>query len=156
MVSRAIESVENTHPIKIVFTRRINPVYLYFCYRATDTEVFDKIWFPVPSRYRSNKSYYNDLIHELSHAACSRNRLNLKFSQPYEEEISVESVALVMMLLFGFNTWKDDIRYIRRHSYKKSSHSKDLRMTSKKQWNDVKKKSKRILKYLLSGKMKIK
>lgn len=155
LIQTITENLQRSFPIKVSMTKKLGPEYVYFC----SGEKSNNDWVHVPhlNRFSSNKIYYKIFVHELGHAACSRNRLCLKFGMMDEEEVTVDSVAMILCFLMGINVWEDSIAYSQNRSYgEKKKKKKDhiLYVKTAKQWRTIKNKTKRIVKYFLSGREK--
>jgi len=146
-----ISNFQNQFPIDIRHTINKGPEYTYFTSKK-DRYESDWVCVPEPERFIESKYYYKILLHELSHAACSRTRLCLKFTET-EEEVAVEAAALTICFISGYNLWENCIAYMNNWSYDKNDEK--LSINTKRQWDTLKNKTKRIVRYLLMGKDRI-
>ena len=153
VIDRMVENLKRSHPIKVRFTRNVGAEYIFFTSKKDAKKYHDIVHVPHPCRFESNKTYYKTYVHELGHAACSRNRLCIKFSCKDEEEVAVESCAVIVSFLLGINVWNDSIGYIQNRSYgtEKKNDPDILYIRTKRQWKNVRNKTKRIIRYLLTG-----
>jgi len=141
-----IDNLQLNFPIEIRHTINKGPEYIYYTSKKHRWRG-DWICIPEPFRFKESKFYYKTLLHELSHAACSRTRLCLKFSED-EEEVSVEAASLIVCFLSGYNLWNSCLGYMIDWSYDKQGNPS---ITRKSQWEGIKSKTKRIVRYLLYG-----
>jgi len=137
--------------IELRHTTNKGPEYTYYTSKP-DKFRGDWVCVPEPDRFFAPKYYYKTLLHELSHAACSRTRLCLRFTES-EEEVAVESSALIICFLSGYNLWDNCLSYITNWSYGSSKLKQQnvLQLNTKYQWDSIKRKTKRIVRYLLYG-----
>jgi hypothetical protein len=146
VVNVILSNLSKTHQIDVRHTKSRGPYYTYFVAKKYRYKT-DWICIPEPERFILAKDYYKTLLHEMSHAACSRTRLCLKFMKD-EEEIGVEASALIICFLSGYNLWESCLGYMTNWSYDKN---KKLCLSTKAQWEGIKSKTKRIVRYLLYG-----
>lgn len=146
VVNGIVTQLQDNFPMEIRHTINKGPEYTYYTskkYRYNS----DWVCVPEPDRFTESKYYYKTLLHELSHAACSRTRLCLKFNEEHEE-VAVETCALIVCFLSGYNLWESCLGYMINWSYDKSG---NLSIGSKSQWDSIKKKTQRIVRYLIYG-----
>jgi len=151
ITTKIFQNLQNHFKIELRHTINKGPVYTYYTSKKNSFEG-DWICVPEPDRFISPKYYYKTLLHELSHAACSRTRLCLKLKED-EEEIAVEASSLIICFLSGYNLWDSCLGYITNWSYgaeqSKRNHILSVNKTS--QWNAIRNKTKRIVRYLLNS-----
>jgi hypothetical protein len=144
-------NLKESFHIELRHTINKGPEYTYFTSKK-DNYRGDWVCVPEPDRFKESKYYYKTLLHELSHAACSRTRLCLKLKDD-EEEVAVEASALIICFLSGYNLWQSCLGYMINWSYGSAKRKKDhiLYLNRQSQWDSIQSKTKRIVRYLLNS-----
>ena len=151
LVEVVTENLQRSSPVKVSMTRNVGPEYCFYASKKNDRDYSDWVHVPEPYRFSHSKYFYKIYFHELGHAACSRNRLCLKFGSMDEEEVTVDTIAMILCFLSGVNVWNDSIAYSQDRSYDLTTG--ELCVRTARQWRSIRSKVKRILKFLLTGRL---
>jgi len=151
ITTEILQNLHNHCKIELRHTSNQGPAYKYYTSKE-DAVSGDWVSVPEPDRFIASKYYYKTLLHELSHAACSKTRLDLQCGED-EEEIAVEASALTICFISGYNLWASCLGYITNWSIGApgTKMSNVLLVKDKSQWDSIQTKTDKIVRYLLNS-----